>query len=162
MKCFRAKVEEDQLKEIVSVLAYFEESQSPDEETLTLLSKLKKALFEKEKKNKNALNKFELKSKLEAGNEYLQNKSKELDKMADNISTLTEVKFEIFKDEIEKFQEIISTDFTSQIQNLIPGSRKECETLKDEIDSECNHLYDRIKELLKKVKYVKFDCLLRM
>ena len=144
------------MKEIASALDYFEESQSPNEETLTLLSKLKKTLSEKEKKNKNALNKFELMSKLETGDEYLRNKSKELDKMAENISTQTEAKLEIFKNEIEKFQENISNDFKAQIQNSSPVSRKDCESLKNEIDSECNNLYDRIKELLKKVKYVKF------
>lgn len=145
------------MKEIGSVLDYLTESQSPsDEETLTLISKLKKTLSEKEKKNKNALNRFELMSKLEAGKEYLQNKSEELDKIAENIPTQTEAKLEIFKNEIEKFQENICNDFNDGIQILGPGSRKECETLKNEIDLECNNLYDRIKELLKKVKYVKF------
>ncbi|KAI6649109.1 hypothetical protein LOD99_6830 [Oopsacas minuta] len=95
---------------------------------------------------------FDLTIRLEAGKDYLEDKSKELDKIAETPSAQTETKFQMFQTEIEKFQNTLADGFESDLHNLDPFSQSDCEALKNEIDSECTNLYDRITDLSKKAK----------
>ena len=148
----RVKDQENTLNEISSSLEHFEQYSSPDEETAALLPKLKKSLFEKQNKNRNALNRLNLISVLDGGRDYLQIKSKEFDKIADDPSMQTESNFKVLQSELTVFQDKLTRDVESELPKLNQKSRTECELFKSVFDTDCSSLVDKISELSKKAK----------
>ena len=148
----RAKDHENRLNEISSGLEFIGQSSSPNEDTTSLISKLRKSIFEKQNKNKNILNRLAVKAMLNGGKEYLETKSQEFDIIAGDPSLRTEPNLQIFQSELSVFQDKLSRDVESELPKLDQKSRTEFELLKNEFDTDCSALVDNTIELSKKAK----------
>ena len=150
----RAKDQQNALIDICSGLESFDASTAPDEETASLISKLKKSIFEKQNKNKIALNRLAVKPMLNGAREYLQTKSKEFDTIVGDPSLQTEMNLTELQTELSVYQDKLSRDVESELPKLDKKSRTEMELSKDAFETNCGCLVDKSIELAKKAKLV--------
>ena len=142
---FSLAEQESQLRYLELSVGVLEENKFPDG-----VAELKHLVIEKRNKKDSVSKRLQIESRINRARTYLQIKSGELDNIAINPTLQTEKYYKSLHSEMEAFQDKLSEWCEKEFEGLDSESKFECTILKNEFDSVCSDLLEKLLSLMKK------------